>query len=310
MKRINGFLNIDSYFIKNYKKKYVNEFVKKVSDIHYIITINGRNYYFKKLKNPYTELLAYEVATFLGLKSVSYDLAIFQNMYGVISEDFKDKNCKYVSGQDILFEYSRSPRCMTYLENMGLEQTEVNDYPNNAPYSYNINNLEIIWQAIEYKYKQLGINIDMEKIMNDLILIFIFNILVMQNDGMSQNWVLEESAYGVNVGLLYDNAEAFKFGEGKYSPQCNFSTNFNDVGLGTYAILEEFLKISDKVYVDLFKEKFNMLTEDVFLKLIQRVEYKIECSIQNEIKTYYLEMFRVNRENIKQVLSKFDKSRI
>lgn len=40
---------------------------------------------------------------------------------------------------------------------MGLEQTEVNDYPNNAPYSYNINNLEIIWQAIEYKYKQLGI---------------------------------------------------------------------------------------------------------------------------------------------------------
>ena len=310
MKRINGFLNIDSYFIKNYKKKYVNEFVKKVSDIHYIITINGRNYYFKKLKNPYTELLAYEVAAFLGLKSVSYDLAIFQNMYGVISEDFKDKNCKYVSGQDILFEYSRSPRCMTYLENMGLEQTEVNDYPNNAPYSYNINNLEIIWQAIEYKYKQLGINIDMEKIMNDLILIFIFNILVMQNDGMSQNWVLEESAYGVNVGLLYDNAEAFKFGEGKHLPQCNFSTNFNDVGLGTYVILEEFLKVSDKVYVDLFKEKFNMLTEDVFLKLIQRVEYKIECSIPNEIKTYYLEMFRANRENIKQVLSKFDKSRI
>lgn len=39
MKRINGFLNIDSSFIKNYKKKYVNEFVKKVSDIHYIITI-------------------------------------------------------------------------------------------------------------------------------------------------------------------------------------------------------------------------------------------------------------------------------
>ena len=310
MKRINGFLNIDSYFIKNYKKKYVNEFVKKVSDIHYIITINGRNYYFKKLKNPYTELLAYEVAAFLGLKSVSYDLAIFQNMYGVISEDFKGKNCKYVSGQDILFEYSRSTKCMTYLENMGLEQTEVNDYPNNAPYSYNINNLEIIWQAIEYKYKQLGINIDMEKIMNDLILIFIFNVLVMQNDGMSQNWVLEESTYGVNVGLLYDNAEAFKFGEGKHSPQCNFSTNFNDVGLGTYAILEEFLKISDKVYVDLFKEKFNMLTEDVFLKLIQRVEYKIECSIPNEIKTYYLEMFRVNRENIKQVLSKFDKSRI
>lgn len=133
---------------------------------------------------------------------------------------------------------------------------------------------------------------------------------MMQNDGMSQNWVLEESAYGVNVGLLYDNAEAFKFVEGKHSPQCNFSTNFNDVGLGTYTILEEFLKISDKVYVDLFKEKFNVLTEDIFLKLIQRVEYKIECSIPNEIKTYYLEMFRVNRENIKQVLSKFDKSRI
>ena len=198
---------------------------------------------------------------------------------------------------------------MTFLENMGLKQTEVNEFPDNAPYSYNINNLEVIWQAIEHKYKDSNVNIDLEKIMNDLILVFIFNILVMQNDGMAQNWVLEESAYGVNVGLLYDFADTFKFDDNNEYPKCNLSTNFNDVGLGTYRILEEFLKVSDAVYVSLFQEKFNMLTEEVFIKLIERVEHKIECSIPKTLKLYYIEMFRINHKNIEQVLNEFNKSR-
>ena len=65
---------------------------------------------------------------------------------------------------------------MNYLENMGLVQTELNQFPDNAPYSFNINNLAVIWQAIEYRYNRLGIYVDMEKIMNDLVLYFIFYI--------------------------------------------------------------------------------------------------------------------------------------
>lgn len=309
MNRINGFLNIDGYFIKKYKRKYVDGLIKKVSDIHYVVTIDGEDYYFKKTKNFYNELLAYEVATFLGVNVVPYDLAVFQNMYGVISKDFKKKNCNYISGQELLFMYSRMPKSLNYLTNMGLKQTENNQFPDNAPYSYNINNLEIIWQAIEHRYKKLGIYVDLEKIMNELVMYFIFNILVMQNDGASQNWVLEESEYGVNLCPFFDNAETFTIDEDKELPVSNLSTNFNDVGLGNYRILEEFLKVSDQAYIDLFKEKFESLTEEAFLQLIQRVENKIECSLKEDVKDKYLIMFRQNKEKIEEILNNLNKSR-
>lgn len=309
MNRINGFLNIDGYFIKKYKRKYVPELIKKVSDIHYIVTIDRENYYFKKTKNFYNELLAYEVATFLGLNAVPYDLAVFQNMYGVISKDFKKKNCNYISGQDLLFAYSRMPKSLNFLTNMGLEQTENNNFPNNAPYSYNINNLEVIWQAIEHRYKELNIYVDLEKIMNELVMYFIFNILVMQNDGASQNWVLEESENGVNLSPFFDNAEAFTIDDDKDLPVSNLSINFNDVGLGNYKILEEFLKVSEQAYINLFYDKFEMLTEDAFLQLIQRVENKIECSLPEDIKDKYIKMFHQNRENIESILNNLNKNR-
>lgn len=309
MKRINGFLNIDGYFIKKYKKKYVEGLVKKISSIHYVITIDGEEYYFKKISNPYNELLAYEIARFLGLNAVSYDLAVFQNMFGVLSKDFKRKDCNYISGQELLFMYSRMPKNLNILSNMGLEQTENNNFPDNAPYSYNINNLEVIWQAIEYRYQQLGIYVDMEKIMNDLVMYFIFNILTLQNDGMAQNWILEESKYGINLCPSFDNELCFQINDDKKIPTGNLSTNFNDVGLGNYRILEEFLKVSSCEYIELFKEKFNMLSFENFLKLIQRVENKIECSLPNDVKEKYIRLFLMNRQNIERVLNDLDKSR-
>lgn len=303
MKRINGFLNIDGYFIKKYKKQCPDEYVKKINNRQFLITIDGEIYYFKKIENPYNELLAYEVAAFLGLNAVPYDLAIFKNFYGVISKDFKNPQYNYVSGQEILFEYASSAKNINNLKNMGLEQTENNQFPNDAPYSYNINNLSVIWQAIEQRYKKLGIYVDMEKIMNDLIIYFIFNILTLQNDGMAQNWVLEESKYGVNVSKSFDNELCFQINKDKNFPSLNLCTNFNDVGLGSYKILEEFLKISSQEYIDLFLEKFDMLNLDEFLKLINRVENKIECPIPLLIKDNYIKLFKENREKIELILN-------
>ena len=309
MKRVNGYLNIDGYFIKKYKKKYVQELIKKVSSIHYEITIDGVSYYFKKTDFPYNELLAYEIASFIGLNAVSYDLAIFQNMKGVISKDFKNSNCHYISGQELLFAYSRTPKNMNYLENMGLAHTKYNEFPKDAPYSYNINNLEIIWQAIEQRYNNLNIYVDMEKIMNDLVLYFIFNILTLQNDAMAQNWILEESPNGVNLSKCFDNELCFQIKKDKLMPSANLCTNFNDVGLNNYQILEEFFKISDNLYYDLFKEKFEILNMENFLKLIERVENKIECSIPSDIKENYIELFAKNNENISQILERLEKTR-
>ena len=299
MKRANGFLNIDGYFIKKYKRKYPEEFIKKINDTHYIIEIDGDKYYFKKTKYPYTELLAYEAASFLEIPAIEYDLAYFQSMHGVISKDYKKDDANYISGQDILFQYLKN---MWELEKMGLMSNEYNRFSHNAPFSFNINNLEVIWQAIETRYKKLKIDIDIKSIMDNLILYFIFNILTLQCDGMSQNWVLEEKEEGVSLAPIFDNEMCFLLNEKLGLPNSNLSTNFNDIGRGNYKILEEFLKISSEEYVNLFQEKFNMLTIETFNRLINNVESKIESQIPMKIKEEYIKLFNFNRQNIEEVL--------
>lgn len=299
MKRVNGYLNIDGYFIKKYKRKYPEELIKRINDTHYIIDIDGEKYYFKKIKNPYTELVAYEVAVFLGIPATEYDLAYFQSMYGVISKDFQKENCHYVSGQDILFQYLKN---IWDLEKMGLVSNEYNQFPDKAPFSFNINNLEIIWQAIEYRYKRLNVEIDIKSIMDSLILYFTFNILTLQCDGMSQNWMLEESGDNVSLVPIFDNEKCFLLNEKLRVPNTNLATNFNDIGKGNYKILDEFLKISSEEYNRLFQEKFNMLTLEVFCGLLDKVETKINTPIPENIKKEYIKLFIYNRQNVEEVL--------
>lgn len=299
MKRVNGFLNIDGYFIKNYKTKYPKELISKIDDNHYTINIDGTNCFFKKTKYPYTELIAYELATYLGIEATPYDLALFQNMYGVISKDFKKANCEYVSGQDILFKYARMAKNIKSLENMGLISNEYNQFPENAPYSYNINNLEVIWQALDQRYNGSE---DIKSVMNQIVLYFIFNILSAQSDGMAQNWVLEESDT-VKMVPLFDNELCFKIDSKNGYPKLNLCTNFNDVGKGSYKILDEFLKVSSTEYIELFICKYKMLSLDSFLEILQRVEEKIECVIPEKIKKEYIDIFMLNMHNIETVLN-------
>lgn len=295
MKRINGFLDIDDYFLT----KESNDDIKEGNNgVDYWINIDGTEYYFKLTENPYIELICYEIAKFLGINAAFYDLAIFKGVKGVISKSYCRDGCNYVSGNQILKDYLRKKNNIQYLKQMGLKEKNV--YLN-IYLPRDINNLEVIWQAIEERYADLKIDIDINKIMNDIILLFIFNILTCQNDGMPQNWELEESENGVSLVPVFDNEFCLKLNDFGVA-SCKLTTNFNDNYQNNYLIIEEFLKISSIEYINLFLEKFNMLTIDVFLDLINIVEKRIGSVIPSDLKMEYMHVFNKNRKAIHKIL--------
>ena len=103
MRRISGFLDLNDYF-RN--ATISDEDIKEgANDIDYWLKINGEEYYFKMTRNPYVELICYEIARFLGINATPYDLAIFNNYRGVISKSYRKEDCAYISGMRILRQY-------------------------------------------------------------------------------------------------------------------------------------------------------------------------------------------------------------
>ena len=84
IKRTNGFLDLDSY----QKDKNARMFVKKssYSSDHFWITLGDDVYYFKPAHFPTKELVASQMAKDAGFDAVTYDLARFNDTYGLISK--------------------------------------------------------------------------------------------------------------------------------------------------------------------------------------------------------------------------------
>jgi len=286
MERKDGYINLDLYIENATEGDYPHQ---------YWLTINGEKYFFKSTGSAYTELLAHEVASELGINSVSYDLAIFNNLKGVISRSYRKDNCRYISGKMILESYARSFNNQKIIYDMGIDK-------NFRIIPSVINNLEIIWQAIEYRYTNLNIEIDIEQIMKDLVNQFIVNILISQSDGLPHNWELEEDLDNrkIQVVPIFDNECSFS----EKIANSFLSTNFKDNGKNNYEILEEFLNVSSKEFADYFVDKFNILTIEKFMEIINNVENKIEAKIPEEYKNTYIEIFSFNRKEIENILNK------
>ena len=110
MDRINGFIDVDKLLDIPRKEIYdVTELLKFILKNNNTVKIckrrmnaqfvfsfvyNGETYYFKfdSLVSPCNELMFY----YLGIDSVSYDIAKLGVYEGVISKDFKEKGAKYI----------------------------------------------------------------------------------------------------------------------------------------------------------------------------------------------------------------------
>ncbi len=314
MIRNNGFLNLNDYYRKIKKKNnwhnydfLMNGIIEPslYSDSHYWLKLEGKKYYFKPTNYPYHEILGYHIAKYLGFNVCFYDLAELknsehENVKGVISESYRIKNAKYIPGNEVLKEYFEKEE--TIVKAMGLTDEWQEYYE--GPYFMQMNNLEIIWQALEYRYRNRN-DVSIKDLLDDIINQYIFSILTRAHDRGSQNWEIEESAEGVKVCPIYDSEITFYDEENTVA----LSTSFVDNDASVKDSVKRFLSISSSEYIELFLDKHNSFQLDDLTYLIEKVEKQIKAEIPAEIKEEIINNFLLNQIEINEALEELNISK-
>jgi len=309
MERQSGYLCLNKYYeeLKNklncqFYDLIVSGYIRPTDydDRHFWLRIEDEEYYYKPSNYPYHEVLAYYIAKELGFNAVYCDLAKFSIIpskadlrKGIISKNYRKKDCKYIPGYEILKEYYKAHPKIT--RKMGLTDNWKKYY--GGPYYIDMNNLEIIWQALESKY-QNNPNANISKLMNQIIENYIFAILVRANDKGAQNWELEESENTINIYPIFDNELIF-YDE---NITTTISTSFDDSEATIGESVRRFLTTSSEEFVELFVEKFKTFNYDMLMKGIDEVEKQTESKIPDEIKEEIIFGFNLNQKEINEVL--------
>ena len=293
MKRIEGYIDLNELFdIKDEdKEKTPEEILNKVIKNDSAATvrkIEGRNsfifsfwhdkkeYYFKYdwlvSKFCYNELIAYHIASDLGLDCVKYDLATIGRYKGVISENYKEVDAKYISGYEIINSFFGH-----YAAMMGKTT------------------LEEIWIALEEYYKERpNMQEIVSSLMSQVVKMFIFDEMVGQSDRNTTNWeVVEHSNGKINLSPLYDNSRIVCCDIFDLSPLIKVDDNprknqLNDIMLG------HFIDISSSEYLNLFSSYLWVIREDNIDKIIKQIEEETECPMPEKLKMRYQKYFKMN----------------
>ena len=306
MTRIDGFLIIDKY-----PKEIAYEHHKKTN--HYWVNINGEEYYFKPTDFYYNELLAYHTAKFLGIEACYTDLAILNGEKGIISKSLRKNEKTLISGHEIIKEYIyKSFGNLLYTKKM-IQNSGIINWIFDKKYREKkdicaeyINNLEIIWQILEDKYKN-DPRFNAKTIIHKFVLMYIFTILVYDCDRYACNWLIQETNNNISLAPLFDNEDAFNYTHQKMSQNTNpkFTINTETSDYNQLASLKVFLTNSSTEYLELFTHYFEELSEN-FNLIIERAETQIKKKIPENIKTKILYNFNINKNQIQNILNKFN----
>jgi len=302
MERINGFLCID-------------ECVRKIANEekgHYWVYINGVEYYFKPAYFEdglfCGELIAYYGSKILGIKSCFYDLAILDGKKGYISKSLRGNDVKLVSGEVILGDYLASYKVVKgnliksidIIKDMGFDEADIveeiqSEEVRNFCADY-INNLEIIWQALEDRYSD---KIDIADVMYEFILMYLFTILFKDMDKHPANWMIVEGKNGINLAPLFDNELILS---DCYDCSC-LSVDFKDFS-GIMKSLMVFFEVSSLEYFELFVNMFERIVKN-FELVFDMVEKQIGVKIDLVKRAYIMEMFDKNSQTIREVIDDY-----
>jgi hypothetical protein len=278
---------------------------------HYWVYINGKEYYFKEMDNPYNELLGYNACKYLGIDACYIDLAILDGKYGIISKSLRDNGSKLVSGDELLGDYlANNFEIIRDMGFVGEIANRVKEYGLGDTTRYlssiYINNLEIIWQALEDKYKGL---IDIEKVMEQFVYMYMFTILFADIDKHPGNWYIMECENEVRLAPILDNGDILIGYEDGYEADnviACFSTNFSDHEVNQINSLKTFFEISSYEYFLLFVSMFNKVVMN-FDKIINLCEKQIGREIPKYEKEKIITSFNKNCEKIQGVINEYKK---
>lgn len=301
MERINGYLCID-------------DCEKKLADKdkgQYWVYIDGVEYYFKPARFSYNELIAYYGAKILEIDACFYDLAILNGELGYISKSLRSEGVRLVSGDEIFGDYINhivESGSMNLFSEMFLNGKKANAIDKDFCYEDDeievddINNLQVIWQALMYRYKN---KIDINKVMDQFVLMYIFVVIFNDMDKHPGNWFILESEKEIKLAPLFDNELIFD----NYYRNMNFSVSFQDYQGGVFNSLRVFLCAFPSEYFELFVNKFEKI-ELNFEMILALVEKQIGVGIPKFERNCIIAMFDKHSECIRKIIDEFNVKRI
>lgn len=291
-RNLDGYIDLDSYLLEKYGSVAIknNSDIKRDSNI-IMITINNASYYFKPCSNEETfkEMLADKMLEYLGIEHACYDLACINGEYGVISQNFKDSNYNYISGDDLIYEY--------YNDN-NLEKKEFN--------FDKFNNLIDIWNLLEIRYNCYPNKEKIVKsIMYNLNEKFMFDIITCQWDGASYNWMIAENRTYAKLAPVYDNQKMLDGLDYDKNKNLNIKVDEFNRARTEYdnlVELKKYLNYSSEEFVQLFKNMFKSLTPANIKWMLITIESELRIKIPHKIKESILARYTYNYNQIEKIL--------
>lgn len=289
MRRIEGFIDVNKILkdnITSFDEKELNIINYKGAcnnKINFSFNYDKEEYFYKYKYNSiaYNELVAGELLEDFDLPHIEYDLAIFNGCKGVISKNYKDNNFKYISGEDILNKF--------WIDDLYVEQH---------------NNLDDIWDALEYRYRNHQNKREIiSNLMNKIVKLYIFDIIACQSDRHSLNWEIMENDNNIDLAPIYDNEKILSTSGRNSFISLTTEQYFNEI---IFKSIENFQKVSAENYVELLKQNLCLISDENLNSIFERIENKTGYPMPDNYKKYYLSEYQSHRKKLEKFFNDYN----
>lgn len=239
---------------------------------HYKINYNNDIYYMKKISNNnqlYNELIAEEIAHDFNIKCAYNDLCIYGNNYYLLSKQIYNDNEIYIPMKKLIDEHD--------------------------------NNLTYIWNLLEDEYQDRNL---VSKLMEQIVNIFLFDVLIANYDRHVGNYGLIIKDSNISLAPLFDNENMLSI----YSMiDGDFCIGMEDRDYYESDLFSKFIKLSSDSYLNDFESKLWIIEQKNIEKVIDRVENKLGCKLDEKLKKKIMSDFSDNLFSIRSIISNYRK---
>lgn len=243
--------------------------------------LNGHGIYLKRSKDC-REFVAEEIAKFLDVNVLHYEVGVLNGNLVTFSESFYNEDEIYISGSHILSEYLLGLPDRIYLT------------------IKHLNNLPDIFRALEsvFGYK---FNNDIQKINYDLVKMFCFDVLLINYDREALNWGIILGKDGIRLAPLFDN-EAILTGS-KLAISMGMDSENNDILFTD--LLEKFFAKSDLTLKDIFLNMYDKLTPAILNSIFEKVEKDRNITIDENYRAVALTNYVKHRNSLETIVEQY-----
>lgn len=262
-------LNIDYNKYNLLKEKGI---IKEINDPEgrkytFFLNINDKSIFFKECSKEgiVNELIIDNICKLFNKDVLEQDYGYItdkynRKVYGLISNNYKEDDYSYISLDTILNDY------YVYITNNNINYENIR--------IYELVNLETIWQALEYRYRNTNNSEEIvKKLMEELTSRFLIDILTGQNDRHEFNIEIKEKGNDIKLADIYDNEEGLmydKFDMGVTMDSLKYKGDYMT------SLLNEFFNISESKYIDIFNSMLDKLSIDKFKLIVNDIKSNVK----------------------------------